>query len=82
MALARLDLVSHLMLNNPTQLQRDEKGHVIDVNGEGGVLQSLFHIEVDRLTSKEEMQALKAELLDILSDTRLVVSDWKRWSTS
>ncbi|OXD90087.1 hypothetical protein CA163_40320, partial [Vibrio parahaemolyticus] len=48
-----------------------------EVNGEGGVLQSLFHIEVDRLTSKEEMQALKEELLNILSDTRLVVNDWQ-----
>ncbi len=47
------------------------------MNGEGGVLQSLFHIEVDRLTSKEEMQALKEELLNILSDTRLVVNDWQ-----
>ncbi|NOH47025.1 NAD-glutamate dehydrogenase [Vibrio rotiferianus] len=78
MALTRLDLVSHLMLNNPTQLERDKKGQVTDVNGEGGVLQSLFHIEVDRLTSKDEMQALKNELLTILSDTRLVVDDWKQ----
>lgn len=54
-----------------------KKGQVTEVNGEGGVLQSLFHIEVDRLTSKEEMQALKEELLNILSDTRLVVNDWQ-----
>ncbi|TOI70513.1 NAD-glutamate dehydrogenase domain-containing protein, partial [Vibrio parahaemolyticus] len=40
MALARLDLVCHLMLNNPTQLERDKKGQVTEVNGEGGVLQS------------------------------------------
>ncbi len=76
MALNRLDLAAHLMLNNPTQIARDDKGHVTEVNGEQGVLQSLFHIEVDRLSSKEEMQALKNELLDILTDTRLVVNDW------
>ncbi|MDF2152140.1 NAD-glutamate dehydrogenase [Vibrio sp. CAU 1672] len=78
MALSRLDLTSHLMLNNPTQLERGSKGEVIDVNGEGGVLQSLFHIEVDRLSSKSEMGALKEELIDILTDTRLVVNDWKK----
>ena len=38
MALTRLDLVSHLMLNNPTQLERDKKGQVTDVN------LSLIHI--------------------------------------
>ena len=76
MALSRLDLTCHLMLNNPTQLTRDKQGHVTEVNGQDGMLQSLFHIEVDRLTSKDEMQALKEELLSIFSDTRLVVNDW------
>ncbi|MCW0470797.1 NAD-glutamate dehydrogenase [Vibrio chagasii] len=41
-----------------------------------GVFQSLFHIEVDRLSSKAEMTALKTELLDIFTDTSLVVNDW------
>ncbi|KGK16935.1 NAD-glutamate dehydrogenase [Vibrio navarrensis] len=77
MTLSRLDLSCHLMLNNPTQITRDSKGAVTEVNGKGGVLQSLFHIEVDRLSKKEEMQTLKQELLDVLSDTRLVVNAWQ-----
>ncbi|EIA0805169.1 NAD-glutamate dehydrogenase [Vibrio vulnificus] len=76
MALSRLELNCHLMLNNPTQITRNEKGEVIDVNGQGGILQSLFHIEVDRLSKKDEMHKLKQELLDVLNDTRLVVNDW------
>lgn len=37
----------------------------------------MFYIEVDCLSSKEEMIELKNELLDILYDIVLVVKDWK-----
>ncbi len=77
MALNRLDLASHLMLNGPTQIDRDDKGRVNSINQGEGPLQSLFHIEVDRLSSKDEMKNLHDELVDILHDTRLVVNDWK-----
>ncbi|MBW3697006.1 NAD-glutamate dehydrogenase [Vibrio sp. T187] len=76
MALNRLDLSSHLMLHNPTQIQRSDSGEVVGVNSDAGVFQSLFHIEVDRLSSKAEMTALKTELLDIFTDAGLVVNDW------
>ncbi|MFA0521096.1 hypothetical protein AB4501_29500, partial [Vibrio sp. 10N.222.55.E8] len=72
MALTRLDLSSHLMLHNPTQISRSDSGRVVGVSNNDGVFQSLFHIEVDRLSSKPEMAALKTELLDIFTDTRLV----------
>ncbi|MHC6527233.1 NAD-glutamate dehydrogenase [Vibrio proteolyticus] len=77
MALSRLDLVSHLMLHGPTQIERDETGDVTGINNGEGVFQSLFHVEVDRLSSKEEMASLKQELLSILEDTALVVKDWR-----
>ncbi len=76
MALSRLDLSSHLMLHGPTQIARSAKGEISAINQGEGALQSLFHIEVDRLSSKEEMASLKAELLSILNDTGLVVQDW------
>lgn len=76
MALSRLDLSSHLMLHGPTQIARSAKGEITAINQGEGALQSLFHIEVDRLSSKEEMASLKAELLSILNDTGLVVQDW------
>ena len=69
MALTRLDLSSHLMLHNPTQISRSDSGSVVGVSSGEGVFQSLFHIEVDRLSSKAEMTALKTELLDIFTDT-------------
>ncbi|PNH93741.1 NAD-glutamate dehydrogenase [Vibrio diazotrophicus] len=77
MALSRLDLTAHLMLNGPTQIDRDDKGAIKSINNGEGPLQSLFHIEVDRLSNKAEMKTLQDELLDILLDTALVVKDWK-----
>ncbi|MDN3697751.1 NAD-glutamate dehydrogenase [Vibrio cortegadensis] len=76
MALNRLDLSSHLMLHGPTQLDRTKDGAIVDVNNGKGAFQSLFHVEVDRLSSKEEMTHLKNELIEILNDTGLVVNDW------
>ncbi|CAH0539777.1 NAD-glutamate dehydrogenase [Vibrio marisflavi] len=76
MALSRLDLASHLMLHGPTQIDRTKKGSVCGINSGSGIFQSLFHIEVDRLSDKETMTALKTELLKVLSDTGLVVKDW------
>ncbi|CAM2972195.1 NAD-glutamate dehydrogenase [Vibrio diazotrophicus] len=77
MALSRLDLTAHLMLNGPTQIDRDDKGAIKSINNGEGPLQSLFHIEVDRLSNKAEMKTLQDELLEILLDTALVVKDWK-----
>ncbi|MGD8172593.1 NAD-glutamate dehydrogenase [Vibrio sp. TRT 21S02] len=76
MALSRLGLDSHLMLHGPTQVERSKQGEIINLNNGTGVMQSLFHVEVDRLTDKSEMASLKEELLSILLDTGLVVQDW------
>ncbi|WP_038174765.1 NAD-glutamate dehydrogenase [Vibrio pacinii] len=76
MALSRLDLSSHLMLHGPTQIARTGKGEIVSINAGEGALQSLFHIEVDRLSDKEAMTSLKQELLSILNDAGLVVQDW------
>ncbi|OLQ88425.1 NAD-glutamate dehydrogenase [Vibrio panuliri] len=77
MALTRLDLASHLMLHGPTQIKRSKQGLIESINQGEGDLLSLFHIEVDRLSDKQAMISLKEELLDILTDTQLVVADWK-----
>ncbi|MCK6265031.1 NAD-glutamate dehydrogenase [Vibrio sp. ZSDE26] len=76
MALSRLDLSSHLMLHGPTQIERNKKGQTVGINSGDGAYQSLFHIEVDRLSAKETMASLKTELLSIVTDTGLVVKDW------
>ncbi|MDN2481137.1 NAD-glutamate dehydrogenase [Vibrio agarivorans] len=79
MALSRLGLTAHLMLHGPTRVERNDS-NVISINQTQGDLASLFHIEVDRLTSDEEMAQLKQELLLVLNDTNLVVRDWQSMS--
>ncbi|MFB9134181.1 NAD-glutamate dehydrogenase [Vibrio olivae] len=80
MALSRLDLACHFMLHGPTQIKRSREGNIEAINSGEGELQSLFHIEVDRLSDDAAMASLKQELLSILSDTRLVVNDWQSMS--
>ncbi|MCG3735506.1 NAD-glutamate dehydrogenase [Vibrio cincinnatiensis] len=77
MALSRQGLTCHLMLNGPTHIEYDKKGSVNSLNQGKGSLQSLFHIEVDKLSSEKEMLALQDELLNMLRDVTLVVRDWK-----
>ncbi len=77
MALTRLDLSSHLMLHGPTKISRDKTDQITGLNEKKGDELSLFHIEVDMLADKTKMSGLKNELISILTDTSLVVSDWK-----
>ncbi|MFV0575343.1 MAG: NAD-glutamate dehydrogenase [Vibrio sp.] len=79
MAISRLGLTSHFMANGPTQIER-KNGEVVAINDSKGEMQSLFHIEIDRVNDKERMAELKAELLSVLNDTRLVVEDWGKMS--
>ncbi|WP_153447152.1 NAD-glutamate dehydrogenase [Vibrio algicola] len=77
MAISRFDLTSHFMANGPTQIEYNN-GQVCGINsGEGG-MQSLFHIEVDRIADKHRMSALKNEILSVITDAKLVVSNWQQ----
>ncbi|WP_150142351.1 NAD-glutamate dehydrogenase [Candidatus Enterovibrio escicola] len=76
MALGRLDITTHLMLNGPQHVVKDSKGNVVAIGGEEGECQTVFHIEIDRMSSKEEMNELEKELTETLTDVALVVNDW------
>ncbi|MBL4829261.1 MAG: NAD-glutamate dehydrogenase [Aliivibrio sp.] len=80
MALGRLDTQSHLMLNGPHCFLREDDVIVDVCSGGGDTSQTLFHVEVDRLSSKDEMKALKQELESVLIDAELVVRDWQGMS--
>ncbi len=77
MALTRLGLTCHFMLHGPTQFKRNKTGKVVELNSGEGHYQSLFHIEADRLNNSKEMSELEKELKGVLTDTGLVVNDWK-----
>ncbi|MGF1703417.1 NAD-glutamate dehydrogenase [Photobacterium makurazakiensis] len=77
MTLTRLGMTSHLMLNGPYYFKRDNKGAISEACGKDGDLQTLFHIEVDRLNDKQELESLKQELEQVMQDIDLVVNDWQ-----
>ncbi|MDD1780660.1 NAD-glutamate dehydrogenase [Enterovibrio sp. ZSDZ35] len=77
MALNRLDIATHLMLNGPHRIVKDSNGNVTEIGGDKGERQTVFHIEVDRMTNKKEMSALEKELMETLNDVALVVNDWQ-----
>ncbi|MDX1301737.1 NAD-glutamate dehydrogenase [Photobacterium sp.] len=81
MTLNRMDITSHLMFNGPYFFKRNKQGDIIEACGNEGDYQTLFHIEVDRLTDKAQMQALKEELENVLHDVDLVVTDWQAMKT-
>ncbi len=77
MCLSRLDITSHLMLHGPTVVQYEGEEIVDIAKSHEGFRHSIFHIEIDRMSGKKEMQALEKELVSIISDTDLVVKDWQ-----
>ena len=74
MALDRHSLGVHLVVHPVLEVQRDAEG----VRTEGGkaVRESWVHIEVDRETSAEILDEVRAEVERALHDVRVSTSDW------
>ncbi|QOL24990.1 NAD-glutamate dehydrogenase [Thalassotalea sp. LPB0316] len=82
-ALNRQGLSPHLMLNCPIQVVRDKSNNVTQIanasenNAKGAVNETVFFIEIDRITSEKKLASLKAELESVVSDISLTVNDWQ-----
>jgi glutamate dehydrogenase len=82
-ALNRLGLSPHLMLNAPLQIVRDKKlevnalAPVVDDKLNGAKEETIFLIEIDRQSTEQELENIKYELLSVVEDISLTVSDWK-----
>lgn len=76
-ALNRHDICIHLMINSPLKTVKNKQGIVTHIGDEKGEKQAVFHIEIDRLSSVEEMALIEKALLQTLEDVRLVVLDWQ-----
>ncbi|MDQ1475255.1 MAG: glutamate dehydrogenase [Actinomycetota bacterium] len=74
MALDRHSLGIHLVVHPVLDVQRDAEG----VRTEGGraVRESWVHIEVDRETSADILEAVRADVERALDDVRASTSDW------
>ncbi len=82
-ALNRLGLSPHLMLNAQLKIIRDKKLEVIDlvsiVNNKTKATseETTFLIEIDRQENKAELDLIKTELLSVVKDISLTVNDWQ-----
>ena len=82
-ALNRLGLSSHLMLNSPLKMIRDKNHNItkiapsIDTKIKFTSEETIFFIEIDRQPGKKELEVIKKELLSVVEDITLTVNDWQ-----
>ncbi|QFU23099.1 NAD-glutamate dehydrogenase [Shewanella eurypsychrophilus] len=84
MALNRLGITAHMMLHTPLSLKRD-KQLITEVsygedNNEELERVAVFLIEIDRLSSKEDIKLLEKEVASVLGDVAASVHDWQAMS--
>ncbi|GAA0820020.1 NAD-glutamate dehydrogenase [Colwellia asteriadis] len=82
-ALNRLGLSPHLMLNAPLKVVRNEKldvtalSPIVDTKLKATSEETIFLIEIDRQSEQSELDNIKSELLSVVEDISLTVSDWQ-----
>ncbi len=81
-ALNRHNITAHLLLHYPLQTFRDNQGqisefHKLGTKANPSTQQTVFHIEIDRMSDKTSIEQLIAELDSVMQDVSLAVSDWK-----
>ncbi|RUO34945.1 NAD-glutamate dehydrogenase [Aliidiomarina soli] len=82
MVLNRLGITSHLLLHTPLAHKRDKKGRITEILAAGETakdtqVDTVFLIEVDRQHEESDLKALKEELVSVMEEITLAVSDWK-----
>ena len=76
MALTRSGAAIHLVIRQIMRVRRDDEGRLLEVGGEEGLPESLIHVEIDRQTSPEALERMRAGLCSALEDVRAAVDDW------
>jgi len=82
-ALNRLGLSPHLMLNSPIKLSRDKNRKIIDLAStvdpkfKETSKETMFFIEIDRQSNQKELDLIKTKLLSVVEDISLTVNDWQ-----
>lgn len=81
-ALNRLGLSPHLILNSPVNVVRDYNGQVSAISDttqglKDSTTETIFFIEIDRLTTQNQIDNLTDELQSVFKDVSLTVTDWK-----
>ncbi|MDP7592712.1 MAG: NAD-glutamate dehydrogenase [Litorilituus sp.] len=82
-ALNRLGLSPHLMLNSPLKLIRDKNQQISQLTSavadtiKATSQETIFFIEIDRQSTDQELKKIKDELLSVVEDISLTVNDWQ-----
>lgn len=82
MAINRLDINSHLFLNAPMEISREDNGELSELldlatKEHNDKAETVFLIEIERQSSQESLKALKDELSSVIEEVSLSVSDWQ-----
>jgi glutamate dehydrogenase len=80
MEVNRQGLTLHLIIHPVMKIVRDRSGQFVrfaeEGDGEAAHYESIIHVEVDRRTQPEQLEALQHGLEMALADVRSAVSDW------
>ncbi|MGH3022091.1 MAG: NAD-glutamate dehydrogenase [Gaiellaceae bacterium] len=82
MELTRTGRRVHLIVHPVLRVRRAEDGTLLEVLPhdapvDDGTLESFIHVEVDRDTAREHVDAIRSGLEQILGDVRAAVEDWR-----
>ncbi|GAA5140554.1 NAD-glutamate dehydrogenase [Thalassotalea piscium] len=82
-ALSRLNLSPHLMLNSPIKLVRDSNHGITQLSAaadkkiKATSTETVFFIEIDRQSEQAALDEIKEELESVLRDISITVNDWE-----
>tara|TARA_R110000744_G_scaffold221603_2_gene340580 strand:+ start:183 stop:5024 length:4842 start_codon:yes stop_codon:yes gene_type:complete len=82
-ALSRLNLTPHLMLNSPIKIVRDKSKNItklspsVDQSFKSTSVETVFFIEIDRQNDAKVLTNIEKELHSVVSDIAITVSDWQ-----
>ncbi|WP_028534772.1 NAD-glutamate dehydrogenase [Paludibacterium yongneupense] len=78
MLLSRHALNLHLLVHPVLEVERDLDGRIVGVSrtsDRSRPLESLIHLQIDRVSDSDTLQQLETDLNRVIADIRLVVSD-------
>ena len=82
-ALTRLGLSPHLMLNSPINIVRDTDNNIIELSSaanktkKSSAVETVFFIEIDRQSEQSVLENIADELHSVVSDISITVDDWQ-----
>lgn len=82
-ALSRLNLTPHLMLNSPIKIIRDKSKNItrlsssVDQSFKSTSIETVFFIEIDRQNDASVLANITKELHSVVNDIAMTVNDWK-----